>query len=145
MASHPSSATALASSPVPRSRRERANSRVPLVCADHVVATVSAVAATAATAVAPETASAQGATASGLVRAARGGMVPAGGSDPSARRRRTTSATVVTADAATATPMSTFAPRPMPGVTGSSSLFATNGAMRLPTPMVRLAIVSASS
>ncbi|GAA4398343.1 hypothetical protein GCM10023153_23130 [Ornithinibacter aureus] len=73
------------------------------------------------------------------------GRVPAGGSSPSARRRRTTSATVVTADGVTATPMSTLAPRPMPGVTGSSSFFATKGAMRLPTPIVRLAMVSATS
>src|SRR6187551_2126744 len=123
MASQPRTATALAASPVPRSREVRANSRVTLVCADQVVATVSAVEATAATAVAPVTRRVSGAsrrcgTASGPVRGARGsaaGRVPAAGSPPCSRRRRTTSATVVAADAATAVPISTLAYRPPTG------------------------------
>jgi hypothetical protein len=72
------------------------------------------------------------------------GTVPASGSPPSPRCLESTSATVVASPAAAPTPTSTFANRPTPGVTGSSNRFVTYGATRLPTPIDRLASVSAS-
>ena len=66
-------------------------------------------------------------------------------SRPVARVRRTTSPTVAAAAAARDRPISALAYRPVRGVTGASSVSATYGATRLPTPIDRLAMVSANS
>jgi hypothetical protein len=153
---------------VPRSARLRANIRLPLVWAAHVVATVSAVEVTVLTARTPrafpivqderalpeppEGPERPGLSGLGANRSSASsswtsrtwsGTVPACGRPPSRALLASTSARVVASPAAAPRPISALPYLPTPGVTGSSSFFVTYGATRLPSPIDRLASVSA--